>query len=923
MPPDIPDRWQALSPYLDQALEMTTQERDAWLKSLCEQDAELAAELRALLEEHRMLEQEGFLEQGVVPPVPRPALAGQAIGAYTLKSLIGEGGMGSIWLAKRSDGRFERRAAVKFLRASVQGRRGAERFKREGAILARLVHPHIAQLLDAGVSSTGEPYLVLEYVEGEDIVEYCNHRRLSVEARVRLFLDVLAAVAHANANLIVHRDLKPSNVLVTANGQVKLLDFGIAKLLENEGAEGNATLLTREGGGALTPQYAAPEQLTGGPVTTATDVYAAGVVLYALLTGRHPVGPASHSTADLIKSIVEVNPPRASDAAVANGKNSAHALANQRATSPDRLRRLLRGDLDTIIAKALKKNPQERYPSAAALAGDLRCHLGHERVSARPDTLTYRTAKFLRRYWLAVSAASLIMLSLATGIYIANRERIIAQDRFAQLKQLSSHIFDLDREIRDLPGSTHARQRLVSMALEYLDGLAAHTRGNVDLTEDLAEGYWRAGRIQGVPVELNLGEPTKAEASLKRADELIDIVLSSRPNDPKALLVSANVANDRMILAQEAGKNDDALAYAHKSASRADAFLRRGSAGNSDRIAAARIYGNIALADINMHLYAQAIPYAKRSVEITCGIPSARYRVAQGLSLLANAQRYEGDLDRALKNIQEARKIAEDAAYQNPTERAIDEYGILLREGYILDEGSGVSLDRPRDAVEPLQKAFNMEDKLAHEDPSDAVSRDRVVTSGLALGNVLREWDPQGALAVYDRALKRSREVRASVPTLRERALLLASSAYAFGRLHRPVEAKQRIDAALSILKETKDYPAERIKLDSEAFVVASAQADYEVDRGHLHRAVELYEQLLARVMASHPQASTDLRDAPRMSHLYGALGRLYRRTGETAKARSMELRRIKLWRLWERKLPNNPFVLRQIAAGADSFPHS
>ncbi len=921
MPPDTPERWQALSSYLDQALEMTTQERDAWLESLRERDAELAAELRALLEEHRMLEQEGFLEQTVAPPVPHPALAGQAIGAYTLKSLIGEGGMGSVWLAERNDGRFERRAAVKFLRASLQGRRGAERFKREGAILARLVHPHIAQLLDAGVSLAGEPYLVLEYVEGEDIVEYCNHRRLCVEARVRLFLDVLAAVAHANANLIVHRDLKPSNVLVAADGQVKLLDFGIAKLLENEGAEGNATLLTREGGGALTPQYAAPEQLTGGPVTTATDVYAAGVLLYALLTGRHPVGPASHSTADLVKSIVEVNPPRASEAA--GGKDGAHASAAQRATSPDRLRRLLRGDLDTIIAKALKKNPQERYPSAAALAGDLRRYLGHERVSARPDTLAYRTAKFLRRYWLPVSAASLIMLSLATGLYVANRERIIAQDRFAQLKQLSSHIFDLDSEIRDLPGSTQARQRLVTMALEYLDGLAAHTRGNVDLTEDLAQGYWRAGRIQGVPVELNLGEPAKAEASLKRADQLMDVVLSSRPNDPTALLVSANIANDRMILAEEAGENADALAYANKSAARTDALLRRGSARDSDRIAAARIYGNIALADINMHLYEQAIPYAERSVEITRGVPSARYRVAQGLSLLANAQRYEGDLGRALKNIQEARKIAEAAAYQNPTERAIDEYGILLREGYILGENGGVNLGRPREAVEPLQKAFSMEDKLAREDPSDAVSRDRLVTSGLALGNVLREWDPQRALAVYDLALKRNKEIHESPPTLRDRALLLANSAYALGRLHRPAAAKQRIQGALSILKKTKDYPAARIKLDSEAFVVASAQADFEAEMGHAHRATQLYEQLLARVMATRPAAFTDLRDAPGMSRLYENLERLYRRSGETAKAQDMESRRIKLWQLWERKLPNNPFVLRQIAAAADSFPHS
>ena len=323
-----------------------------------------------------------------------PGLAGQTIGPYTLISQIGQGGMGSVWLAERSDGRFERRVAVKFLNIALMGKSGEERFKREGSILGRLAHPHIAELVDAGVSAAGQPYLVLEYVEGDHIDRYCDQQRLDVEARIRLFLDVLDAVAHAHANLIVHRDLKPSNVLVRNDGQVKLLDFGIAKLLEGEGQEGGATVLTVEGGRAMTPEYAAPEQVTGAPVTTATDVYALGVLLYVVLTGQHPAGSGLRSPADLVKAIVDTEPTRPSEVVSATNANAKETTTNaaRRTTTPDKLSRLLRGDLDTIVAKALKKNPQERYASVTALADDLaplpqaRAHqraAGHTHLSRR------------------------------------------------------------------------------------------------------------------------------------------------------------------------------------------------------------------------------------------------------------------------------------------------------------------------------------------------------------------------------------------------------------------------------------------------------------------------------------------------------------------------------------------------------------
>jgi serine/threonine protein kinase/Tol biopolymer transport system component len=414
-----PDQWQALSPHLDEALEMTGDERAIWLSSFQGENPTLAYQLEILLSEHRALSDEGFLEANALELPGGPGLAGETLGVYTLVSQIGHGGMGTVWLAERSDGRFERRVAVKVLNVALMGKGGEERFRREGRILGRLKHPHVAELIDAGVSLTGQPFLVLEYVEGDHIDRYCDQRRLDVIARVRLFLDVLRAVAQAHANLIVHRDLKPSNILVRTDGQAKLLDFGIAKLLEGEGQSGESSL-TLEGGRALTPEYAAPEQLKGEPVTAATDVYASGVLLYVLLTGRHPAGTGPLTPAGLVKAILDTDPRRPSESVARTQTDEEVSVTNagRRATTPDKLARLLRGDLDTIVVKALKKNPGERYPSIKAFADDLQRYLRHEPISARPDAIAYRTGKFVRRHRNSAAATLLVTLALiGTAIF--------------------------------------------------------------------------------------------------------------------------------------------------------------------------------------------------------------------------------------------------------------------------------------------------------------------------------------------------------------------------------------------------------------------------------------------------------------------------------------------------------------------------
>ena len=408
--PQWKDEWQLLSPLLDQALALEGEERQAWIKA---QEPAIAYRLEILLLEHSVLASDGFLETGVVDlPSTSATLAGQTIGAFEVVSQIGQGGMGSVWLARRNDGRFERQVALKFLNIALLGKDGEDRFKREGKILALLAHRNIAELIDAGVTSAGHPYLVLEYVDGKQIDRYCDQHKLDVPTRIRLFLQVLDAVAAAHANLIVHRDLKPSNVLVRKDGEVKLLDFGIAKLIEAENNPAQLTAFTLSGT-VLTPEYAAPEQLKGEAITVSTDVYALGVLLYLLLTGRHPTGEGQSSPADLVKAIVESEPLRPSEA-----------------VPTEKLRRVLRGDLDTILAQTLKKEPSERYASVGALADDLRRYLKSEPIKARPDTLMYRGGKFARRHRTGLFIVVLALVGVATGITV-----MLLQARTARIQR--------------------------------------------------------------------------------------------------------------------------------------------------------------------------------------------------------------------------------------------------------------------------------------------------------------------------------------------------------------------------------------------------------------------------------------------------------------------------------------------------------
>ncbi len=426
------ERWRRLRELLEAAQLEPLARRESFVRARAGEDRALADEVLALLA------QEGTLGDWLEPPTqfveaarelrPREsARLGERVGAWRLERKIGVGGMGAVYLAVRADGHFAQRAAVKLLRLGVDSPRLVERFRRERQVLAQLEHPGVARLLDGGVTDDGLPYIAMEYVEGAPIDRWCDEQRLSIRERLRLFLKVCAAVQYAHQHLVVHRDLKPGNIFVNAQGEPKLLDFGLAKVLD----EDFDRTATQTGAHALTPAYASPEQVRGEPVTTASDVYSLGVVLYELLTGKRPHDVETTSYHELVRRIAEQTPKPPSEAV------DAIDPARAGSTQPELARRRLRGDLDGIVLKALHKEPARRYASAGHLAEDIERHLADWPVTARGDSLLYRTRKLVQRHRALAVASMLGLTALFGGLIVSSRLWWIARERAEQITRLS------------------------------------------------------------------------------------------------------------------------------------------------------------------------------------------------------------------------------------------------------------------------------------------------------------------------------------------------------------------------------------------------------------------------------------------------------------------------------------------------------
>jgi non-specific serine/threonine protein kinase/serine/threonine-protein kinase len=531
----------------DAVVELDARERATYLDHVCAGDSTLRREVESLLDSL-----DGTRTAELFPPFhradePLTLAAGERIGPYTLVGEIGEGGMGVVYRATRED--VGTTVALKLVRhGRLASSEQLRRFLLERRVLGRLEHQNIARLLDAGVTDTGLPYLVMEYVDGEPIDHYCDAHRLTVEERLALFGDVCVAVHYAHRHLVVHRDLKPSNIAVTREGVVKLLDFGIAALVE-DGARGGPRI-TRTGLAMLTPEYAAPEQVRGEPVTTASDVYALGLLLFELLTGERPFRAENRSTPELLRAICDEEPKPPSEivrrlAARSRGAAEAsrmEAIAEARRISPARLARRLAGDLDTIVLEALRKEPERRYSSALELRDDIARHLSGRPVRARGDSIWYRSRKFVRRHRAAVAASALVVISLAAGVASttvqarrADAARAEAEQRYRDVRSLAgAMVADVNGAIADLPGSLPARELLVTRSLEHLDRLYRQAGDDAGLQREIAAAYVELGLVQGNPTVANLGDLAAARRSFERSLAIAQTLVAADPSDRAA-----------------------------------------------------------------------------------------------------------------------------------------------------------------------------------------------------------------------------------------------------------------------------------------------------------------------------------------------------------------------------------------------------
>jgi non-specific serine/threonine protein kinase/serine/threonine-protein kinase len=472
--------------------------------------------------------------------------------------------MGAVYEALREDEQFRKRAALKIVRREMASEAILVRFRLERQILAGLDHPHIAALFDGGVTTDGRPWFAMEFVEGQPIDQYCRAQQLGVRERVTLFLEVCEAVEYAHRNLVVHRDLKPGNILVTAEGRPKLLDFGIAKLVGDAGVGGSN--LTRAGDLLLTPDYASPEQVRGGPITTATDVYSLGVILYELLAGTRPYQLEGKPLHDIVRTITDTDPRRPSDAIE---RNEAFAGADGAASAHLR-RRQLTGDLDSIVLRAIRKEPDQRYTSVAQLRDDLERYLEGRPVLARQGSNAYRLRKFIVRHAAAVSGVALLVLVLAGGVVStlmqarrAEAERARAEERYNDIRGLASSVlFELHDSIAELPGATAARSLLIERGLEYLNRLSRQSADDPSIEREIAAAYIRLGMVQGTPTSANLGDLDGARRSYQSALATAQRLLARNADDLEARRTEALAHEKLSDLDVHAGRLSTAVTHA-------------------------------------------------------------------------------------------------------------------------------------------------------------------------------------------------------------------------------------------------------------------------------------------------------------------------------------------------------------------------
>ncbi len=685
-----PERWHQIESVFQQAIDLPTIERASYLDSACLNDLTLRSEVESLLDSEGISHVAPVIEAATQAISSLSSLEGQRLGAYRILSTIGEGGMGTVYKASRDDGKFEQEVAIKIIRPGAARAANARRFLLERSMLAQLQHPFIARLIDGGEHG-GIPYLVMEFVDGKPVDAYCRQGKLSIRERLELFVQICDAVQHAHAALIVHRDLKPSNILVTAGGVPKLLDFGIAKLVDEDKDT------TQTGWRMMTPDYASPEQVRGEQITVAADVYSLGIVLYELLIGERPYKITNLAPLEIeeIVCATELSTP------------------SIRLADDVKLRRQVEGDLDNILLMALRKDPGRRYGSVAQFAEDIRRHLDGQTVIARPDTFSYRWSKYARRNRLPLALGAMLLIAMLVGTILTVHEGIRSQRRFDEVRSLAASLLnEIDPEAAKLPGAANVRRLLMEKSLGYLDRLSEEAGNDIGLQKELSRAYHRVGDIQGYGGVDHLGLFNESLASHTKAIAIEEPLLARFPSDSSL-------------------RRSMAIGYAHLS----DLYSRRGDASRSEQFVQ-RAYTLVDTADTRT--YVEIRIAMGRSAELAGKLEDALLLIHEAIgpaltlpdsALAVNCYVFSSEIARflgrhqfAMEQVQKGLALFE--AHRKPGELIANQQmrlgALLVGRAHLHSALSQPSEERPCEAISDVIQALAGYEKLHRTAPKSA-----------------------------------------------------------------------------------------------------------------------------------------------------------------------------------------------------------
>ena len=848
------EEWNRIKSLFNAALDKPAREREHFLIAATGDDTALREKIQRLIASHD--DPDDYME---TPPAATlhaeatdSAPSGTRIGSYRLIREIGRGGMGTVHLAARDDGEFRHQVALKLVKRGMDTDMILRRFRHERQILAELDHPNIARLLDGGTTQDGRPYFVMEYIDGDPIDVFCEREKLSLTQKLELFQTVCSAVQYAHQNLIVHRDIKPGNILVTKSGVPKLLDFGIAKLLDPASQrEVTASIMSMR---ALTPEYASPEQVRGESITTASDVYSLGVVLYELLTGRRPYEVDSIEPTEIERAVCDTDPVLPS-----------RAISKEDSEGD---RRRLRGDLDTIVMMAMQKDARRRYATVQQLSEDIGRHLKQLPVRARRDTAGYRAARFARRNRVMVVTAAAVLLALLAGLgttmwqaRVAKTERARAERRFNEVRTLAtSFLFELHDAIAPLPGSTPARGLLVKRALASLDGLARESEGDPGLQRDLAAAYEKVGRVQGNSYNSNLGDTKGALVSYRKSLEI------------------------RKKLALEHPESLD-LQY----------DLASGYGGLADMNSAV---GELADAAQN---YQSAIAIRRRLQAKNPSDAANRSAMAELYNFLGDTQGQDGypnlgDVAGALKSYRQSVKLREDLLSESPsnTDYKVGLANSLMNLGYLSNIAGDTS------GAAQVTRSVDILERIVAANPNDATRRMELLSGYARLRSVLADVGRLDAAVAIDRkTIGMLAQMLESDPS---NTLLRRNKGAITNWLGRDLRANGRPDLALAAHRNALSIAEQLAAADPQSsehrqdvafthLLLGQTLSDLNDDRAAL-REFEIAAASEEKLRVAEPSNS---RHADDLGLIYSGAGKILTRSGKLTEARAAVDKAVRL----------------------------